>query len=99
MSQRNFSRPLEHKKCELEKLLREMFRSNKDTKYSMSMITQKIIDGEEFFYAISPNVNDETIKLVLSQLVDEKAIIEFQKNDRGDYGYQWNPSRSNPFRQ
>ena len=63
------------------------------------MITQKIIDGEEFFYAISPNVNDETIKLVLSQLVDEKAIIEFQKNDRGDYGYQWNPSRSNPFRQ
>ena len=93
---RRYSSRLEQQ--DLEKLLREMFKRNKDTEYGFSLIMQTIIDGDENFHDISPEVTDETIKLVLRQLVGKRAITQTQKNNRGDCGYQWNPSRSNPYR-
>ena len=93
---RRYSSRLERR--ELEKLLREMFKRNEDTEYGFSMIMQTIIDGDENFHDISPEVNDDTIRLVLHQLVGNKAITQTRKNNHGDCGYQWNTSRSNPYR-
>ena len=93
---RRYSSRLERR--ELEKLLREMFKRNEDTEYGFSLIMQTIIDGDENFHDISPEVNDETIRLVLRQLVGNKAITQTRKNNHGDCGYQWNTSRSNPYR-
>ena len=96
MSRRNVATLSEQR--ELEKLLRQMFKRNEDTEYGFSMIMQTIIDGDENFHDISPEVNDKTIQLVLQQLVGNKAITQTRKNNHGDCGYQWNTSRSNPYR-
>ena len=93
---RRYSSRLEQR--ELEKLLREMFKRNKDMEYGFSLIMQTIIDGDENFHDISPEVNDKTIQLVLHKLVGKKAITQTRKNNHGDCGYQWNTSRSNPYR-
>ena len=93
---RRYSSRLEQR--ELEKLLREMFKRNKDIEYGFSLIMQTIIDGDENFHDISPEVNDKTIQLVLHKLVEKKAITQTRKNNHGDCGYQWNTSRSNPYR-
>ena len=96
MSRRNVATLSEQR--EIEKLLREMFKRNEDTEYGFSLIMQTIIDGDENFHDILPEVNDETIKLVLRQLVEKRAIVQIPKNEHGDFGYQWNTSRSNPCR-